>query len=146
EPLEVHDRPLVEPGEEPGELGKAGHRPRFWQRRRRPPLTGRHYRPARPRHGPARQNFNPGESSLGLANISQLTQQWSAPLDAGLGGQPLVTASAVYTSGVVGSTFVVSAADRGTGAPLWRREFPVVDPAHIERLLSVANGKVLLLR
>src|SRR5262245_8647090 len=97
-----------------------------------------------PGFGPERQNFNRGEQTLSPANVAGLTQVWSAPVDPGVGGQPLVDGRAVYTSGVVvtasgQTTFVVTATARGTGAPLWRRQDPTTTFPVFPRAISVAG-------
>jgi hypothetical protein len=103
-----------------------------------------------PGFGPEGQNFNPGEATLSPANVASLTQAWSAPME-GVAGQPLVDGRAVYTSSVVTrggqAIFVVTATARATGAPEWRRELPTGTAAsQFERLLSAADGKVLVFR
>jgi hypothetical protein len=103
-----------------------------------------------PGFGPERQNFNRDERTLSPVNVGGLTQVWSAPMDAGVGGQPLVDGRAVYTSGSVTNgnqaTFIVTATARGTGAPLWRRELPTSTFPAFPRVISVADDKVLLFR
>jgi outer membrane protein assembly factor BamB len=103
-----------------------------------------------PGFGPARQNFNPRESSLTAANVAALTQTWSTFVELGVGGQPLVTPGAVYASGTLTingqPTFVIAATARGTGTRLWQRNLALGGPSPNERLLSVADGKVLVVR
>jgi outer membrane protein assembly factor BamB len=102
-----------------------------------------------PFNGAAHQNANLGETTLTPANVASLAPAWSVAVDDGVGGQPLVTGGAVYVAGDVPGddpqSFVVTARARGTGAPLWRREFPN-GGSNGDRILSVADGKVLLVR
>jgi outer membrane protein assembly factor BamB len=105
-----------------------------------------------PGYGPERQNANPLETRLTVANVATVHRAWATPWDTG--GHPLVTASTIYTGGLRSSGsqvfFTVRAAARRSGAPLWQRDlapalvsFPP-DAAGV--LLSAGDGELLTAR
>jgi len=103
-----------------------------------------------PGFGPERQNWNWIESGLTQANVASLHQAWTVPTE-GTGGEPLVTASAVYVGGTrtVSSTeryLTVLAVSRQSGTLLWRRDLPVDPTFGVGGVLSVANDQVLTVR
>ena len=103
-----------------------------------------------PGFGPERQSSNPFETMLTPANVADVDQAWSAPVNLVSGGQPLVTGTGVYVAGaatVAGqNVLAVRAFAPGSGAPLWSRDLPLDPTLGRGALLSVAQGGVLAVR
>jgi hypothetical protein len=99
--------------------------------------------------GPARQNSNPFESGLTAANVDSLAPAWTSQVNTNFGGQPLLTGSAVYVTGVERGSgtanFVVRALGRGSGTQLWQHAFPVDPFAPVSPgvLLAVGTDRVI---
>jgi glucose dehydrogenase len=80
---------------------------------------------------PGRSSYNPQELVLGVQNVAQLQQQWSADLGAAITSQPIVAHNAVVAGVptelvyIGAANGVFSAFEAVTGTPVWSRQLQV---------------------
>lgn len=79
-------------------------------------LAGCWYQPGQ---GPDRAAYNPFETEIGTATVADLTEQWTAPTDAGGVSDPVVSNAGVHVSAGDVSYYGF---DPATGARLWKHD------------------------
>jgi len=81
-------------------------------------LAGCWYQPGQ---GPDRSAYNPFETEINTATVTDLTEQWTAPTDDGGVSDPVVSNAGVHVSAGQLSYYGF---DPATGARLWRHDVP----------------------
>lgn len=99
-----------------------------------------------PGFGPDRRSANPFESTIGVDNVANLAELWSAPL-APVGSRSQVLrvggrVLAVTNGGAADDRSTLAALDAGTGEVLWSKEYPGMgDPAYLTVGLAITTWK-----
>ena len=93
----------------------------------------------------SRSNYNAGETTIGVANVADLEEEWSATLDpASAGVDPLRIGNRllVVANGEEGNGSAVIALDATTGDELWRVDFGGLgDPEYPSPILGITTWR-----
>ena len=91
----------------------------------------------------SRSNYNPGETAIGVANVADLEEEWSATLTPTSGGvDPLRVGNRLFVvaNGEQGNGSAVVALDATTGDELWRADFGGFgDPEYLSPILAITT-------